>query len=198
MNINLYINYYKDPSKQRKEELDLCVHNNLNNNHLNVILFECQKRLKYIDFFNIINNYTSDDDINIISNLDIYFDDSVKLLKDMNKNEAFALGRWDVEKNNSIVFANRSDSQDAWVFKGKINPKLNGDFNLGFLGCDNRMVYEMQKAGYKTSNPSKTIKIIHVHSSGIRNYKSEGQARKKFEVRGPHRTLAPTEWSNRK
>jgi hypothetical protein len=35
-------------------------------------------------------------------------------------------------------------------------------------GCDNRLVAEVQAAGWTVSNPSRDIKTIHVHGSRIR------------------------------
>ena len=198
MNINLYLNYYKDPALRRRNELDLCVANNINNNLLNVVILESNKRPKYKEFFTLINSYSDNNDINIISNLDIYFDNSVEKLKEMTNQEAFVLGRWDVLKNGSLKFANRPDSQDAWVFKGKIKQNLFGDFCLGYPGCDNRIAYEMDRAGYRISNPSKTIKAIHMHVSMVRNYKAKGRGRKQFEVGGPYKTITPCEWEKRK
>jgi hypothetical protein len=194
MNINLYINYYQDKSIIRQNELDTCIHNNILNKHLNVIMC-VQDRMMYSDFFNIINKYTSDDDINIISNLDIFFDDSIVNLKEMHSDEAFVLGRWNYTKAGIILF-NRPDSQDTWIFKGKVR-KIFGDFYLGYLGCDNRIAHEIKSAGYKVSNPSKTIKATHLHISNIRNYSYTKKDRKKFEVSGPYYTINPCEWNGR-
>ena len=198
MNINLYLNYYFEKNIKRRVELDTCVAKNLKNPHLNVILFESNDRVKYSHFFKMINSYTAPDDINIISNLDIYFDNSVTKFKEMSAEQAFVLGRWDIQKDGKLKFANRPDSQDAWIFKGKVKSNLNGDFYLGWLGCDNRFCHEINKAGYKVSNPCKNIKAIHVHSSMIRNYKAKGRQRKSNEVPGPYMTLTPCDWEKRK
>jgi hypothetical protein len=45
-----------------------------------------------------------------------------------------------------------------------------GNFTLGMRGCDNRIAAEFEIAGYRVSNPSKSIRSYHVHNSGIRNY----------------------------
>lgn len=197
MNINVFSNYYNDPSQKRREELNKCIRHNQNNIYLNVVLIESDNRMKYDEFFKIVNEYTLVDDINIISNLDIYFDQSVELLKNMSDDEAFALGRWELTKDGNIKFANRHDSQDAWVFKGHIRNVL-GDFYLGHPGCDNRVAHEIGCAGYRLSNPAKTIRAIHVHTSNIRNYATRGKKRKAVSVKGPYKTISPTEWTKRK
>jgi len=194
MGINLFTNYYVDKSLPRQKEIDLCVRNNLNNPLINFILIESQDRLKYDDYFRVVNNYTGSDDINIIANLDIYFDSTVQLVQQLPSKHAYALGRWDLKADGTIKHSNRCDSQDAWVFKGTIN-KVMGDFNLGLCGCDNRLAYELHAAGYTVINPSLSIKAIHAHASDIRNYKVKGRQRKQFQVPPPYATVHPTELS---
>jgi hypothetical protein len=194
--INLFVNYYEEQKAERRKEFDLCMRRNSSNPIINFIPLESPNRIKYSEFFKTINSYTTDVDINIISNLDIYLDETISLVQNMNHNEAFALGRWDINKQGTVQFHERVDSQDTWVFKGTIR-NINGDFCLGYVGCDNRIAHEMCVAGYKVSNPSRTIKAFHVHGSGIRNYKLTKNNRKQIEVPPPYRTIPPTEWSNR-
>lgn len=194
--INLYVNYYKDTSFDRQKELDICLQKNICNPLINVLVLESQSKMKYSDFFNIINTYTGPDDINAICNSDIYLDDTISVVNGMDSKEAFALCRWDLAQNGTIKFNSRPDSQDTWIFKGKI---LNvfGDFCLGFPGCDNRIAYEMQKAGYRVSNPAKTIRTIHVHLSNVRNYSVKGKQRAEATIPGPYKTMGPTTWEQR-
>jgi hypothetical protein len=194
--INLFVNYYEEQNPKRRSEIETCLRNNTENPYINYMMIESLQRMTYSNFFKIINEYTSVDDINIIANLDIYFDDTVKILEGMGVNEAFTLGRWDLKKDGNICLADRPDSQDAWVIKGKVK-NVNGAFNLGYCGCDNRIAHELHKSGYVVSNPCRTIKAIHVHTSNIRNYKSRGKDRKKFVVSGPYRTVSPTEWKSK-
>jgi hypothetical protein len=194
--INLFVNYYEEEKVERRQEFDLCMRRNLENPFINFIPIESSIRLKYSDFFKIINKYTAVGDINIIANLDIYFDESIALVNDMNSREAFALCRWSTSKQGTIQFENRIESQDAWIFKGTIR-NIHGDFCLGHIGCDNRIAHEIFAAGYKASNPSMSVKIVHVHSSNIRNYKLTRTNRKSIEVPPPYRTIEPSNWSNR-
>jgi len=189
--INLFQNYYEENNVARRNEIDFCISKNMENQDVNLILIESNTRMTYSDFFRIINNYTGSDDINIIANLDIYLNETIKLLTTMSHDQAFAICRWELEKNGGLRFADRPDSQDTWIFKGKIK-NVFGDFNLGYCGCDNRIAYEIQKAGYLLKNPGKTIQTIHAHSSGIRNYKYKGKERKDFEVGPPYLTITPT------
>ena len=47
---------------------------------------------------------------------------------------------------------------------------VDGSYCLGRPGCDNRIAFEFNKAGYRLSNPSKTIQAIHLHTVNIRSY----------------------------
>lgn len=182
--INLFFNYYKDANSNRQAELDKCVSKNFDNKLINCVMFESQNRLKYSDYFKFINSYTSGDDVNIVSNLDIYFDETVSLCNKIRPTEFYIMGRWDVDRLGNARHANRPDSQDAWIFRGKIN--IEADFYLGLPGCDNRLAYEAKKAGYKVTNPSVSIKIYHLHISGVRNHS------RKDNVPGPYYTLMPS------
>ena len=75
--INLFYNYYKDKSEERQKEIDLCFSNNIKNSNLNVITFNSQNRLTFSFFFKKINLLSSTEDINIICNSDIFFDESI-------------------------------------------------------------------------------------------------------------------------
>lgn len=71
---------------------------------------------------------------------------------------------------------NRPDSQDVWIVHGRPWNNLTAELNnndhlaLGKPGIDNRLAYELLKAGYQVSNPSKSILSWHVHSTNIRQY----------------------------
>jgi hypothetical protein len=188
MNFNLYVNYFSHSNPARKKELDHCLKANITNPLLNVIVLEGEKRLKYSEYFNIIRRYTSFDDINIIANLDIYFDqDSLLLCSNMSQNDFYTLCRWDVKSDGTIIFWDRPDSQDVWIMKGA--PRgIYGEFELGKLGCDNRLVHEAKQVGYNVKNPSLSIRTFHLHNSNIRNY-TVGDT--KDIVPGPHEKINP-------
>jgi hypothetical protein len=134
--------------------------------HDKLITIKQHIRPTYSDIFSIINNISNEDDINVLSNSDIYFDDTVKLLNCIRLNECYALSRYE----NNTILINGYGSQDTWVFKGKIK-NINANFFLGVPGCDNRIAYEIQQVGYNVMNPSLSIKTHHVHKS-CRNWSS--------------------------
>ena len=107
-----------------------------------------KKRLGFDYSINFINNNLINERC-ILCNSDIYFDSSLGYLKYLKDSECFALSRWNDTLQGSSLY-NRKDSQDAWIFKGKIPlPEcvINGDFELGRLGCDNRILEELHKSG---------------------------------------------------
>jgi len=167
--IRLMYNYYKDKVPARKQEIDFCLNKNLANNHMNMVILESSAKPTYDYFFEKINSLTGPDDINIICNSDIFFDNTIALVNKIKHGEMWALTRWEWQSPNKIKFINRADSQDVWITRGKIN-NVYGDFTLGIRGCDNRIAHEFQKANYKVSNPSHSVKTYHVHNCGIRNY----------------------------
>lgn len=194
--INLFQNFYTEKNIFRKKEIDTCMANNSTNIYLNFIPIESEKRLTFSDMFSFIDKVSSDDDINIISNLDIYFDASILKTLEMNSEEAFALSRWEVGYDGNVWFSNREDSQDTWIFKGKVK-NIFGDFNLGFCGCDNRLAHEINVGGYRLSNPSKTIRTLHMHATNIRSYVTYGPAYEKHLVPGPYKTVPPVDFDKR-
>ena len=120
-------------------------------------IVEIDNRSTYQDIFGVMNKYAgkykSKNNIFIFANLDIYFDHSISLLDYIDlKNKCLALTRWDVGVDGKAVHHNRVDSQDVWIFSGAIK-KGNYDYYFGKPGCDNRLDYELNKAGYELENP---------------------------------------------
>jgi hypothetical protein len=199
MNINLIINYYTDSRPERQAEIEYCLIKNIQNPLINSIILLINEddlrqykhthpavspKLRYVirDFRPTYNYYFGvthlyDRDINIISNADIYFNDSLQLVKDyysnpLYKNHCMALSRWDEDYNGQIKHFDRPDSQDSWIFMGKAPLIPDANFTTGQAGCDNKIAYLIEAYGHKIINPSKSIKSIHVHNSGIRNYRA--------------------------
>jgi hypothetical protein len=175
MRVYLYTNWYKAKAVERNTENETCLRINLENPIIDKIYLLCDddkdfpvhkkiigirgSRATYNSFFKVMNE--SKPDISIMANSDIYFDKTLDYLKFLKEADCYALTRWDVVDGNSIFF-NRQDSQDVWIFKGVV--KVNAPFESGRLGCDNRIAYELKQTGYMVTNPSKTIKVYHLHS----------------------------------
>lgn len=186
----LYTSYYKDKSEVRQKELDLCLEMNIKNpliDHIFLIVegdiegFPILKNNKITPvqkqrptfqmFFDMANSFSKENDISIIANSDIFYDETLSLLDNFNfNNSCIALSRYHYQKDGTIKLHNEKWSQDTWIFKGKIKPLKFANFFMGVRGCDNRISYELKMAGYKVVNPAFSLKSIHYHPSDLHNY----------------------------
>lgn len=186
INIHLIVQYYKCARQDRQNEIDICLRNNLQNQYIHKIHVLTEE---YFDFSGFPNeekinqtvigerltfekafqhaNQHQNDDVWLLSNADIYFDDSLKRLYDVSmNNKLFALTRHDVLRDGSIRLVEAAFAhgcQDAWVFNTPILlEKMETKFYLGIPGCDQKIAYEFIAAGYIVSNPSRIIIISHL------------------------------------
>lgn len=205
---HLVTSYYYTPKIKRQQELNLSLKKNVENKYIEKIyllndkiydlpfLTENEKqniiqikvddknalRLGYDYAISFINNNLSGKKC-ILSNSDIYFDDTLQHLIEYNLENVFCgLSRYD----NDILF-DRKDSQDSWIFISPLRVDLvRCRFKFGHPGCDNKLAYIAKKANYTLINPSKTIKIHHLHNSKVRNYTKE------HHVHGPYEYILPS------
>jgi hypothetical protein len=172
--IRLFINWY---DSQRNDEIKACLDKNLSNplidhvhlmcdgtettvpNHSKIVVHHINHRPTYNDYFREMDSYP--DDIRIIANADIYFDQTLSLALSMPDNDCYALTRYDVTPEGPVLVKN-PESQDVWIFKGHLKP-INGDFFPGTWACDGRIAWEIRHAGYHITNPCKSIIIYHLH-----------------------------------
>jgi hypothetical protein len=181
---NLITNYYTSELPERQDELETCLFKNIQNSQIDtIILFtnEVPKqksekivvicgndRPTYNQLFKYINdNYPND--YNIIANSDIYFED-LSYIKNLAEDSVFALTRYNVDINGVATFWNTPDSQDVWIFNGKIKEVIDCDFSLGIGGCDNAIAERMQRSGIDVKNPSLKLKTFHLHNTNFRTY----------------------------
>jgi hypothetical protein len=130
-----------------------------------VTIRQSSSRPTYDDFFDWINELAGDDDLSIIANADIWFDDPIGTAgKSLKPDQCIALARWDGDK-----LFDRNDSQDCWMWRGKIK-NVRGDFPLGVPRCDNRLMHELRAAGYDVRNPAFSVKAHHVHAGARGEY----------------------------
>ena len=161
--------------KDRQKELDFCLNLNRESGYFNeVINFE--GRVTYNDFFKECANYP--EDVNILANTDIYFNETILKVREIQNNECYCITRWEGDGDNIVRFkdkhgynneAKEKYSQDVWVIKGKAR-QVHGAFHLGVPGCDNRICHELIMAKYSVSNPCEKIQCIHKHSDKERSY----------------------------
>jgi hypothetical protein len=180
--IRLFTSFYEETRKQRRDEFLYCLRRNLDCERIEEIcvisqgvvdlpesdrLFvrEVATRPDYDDFFAWVNEVAAPDDVSIIANADIWFDGSIAVSnRSLGKSECYALARWE----DDGLF-NRNDSQDSWIFRGSIIG-VTGNFPPGVPRCDNRLLYELQSAGYRVTNPAFGIVTHHEHSGRRAEY----------------------------
>jgi hypothetical protein len=197
----LITTYYKSKNENRQKEIDTCLRKNneniyiekiylLNNeiydlsyfgNKIVQIIISKDKDyiLKFNDAINFINNNLKNK-ICILSNSDIYFNESLSKInnKNLGCRDFFALLRYDEDINGNIkIFTRhdfpRDDSQDSWIFKSPLNVDLDElGFSFRTLGCDSIFSSIVHESNFKVTNPSLDIITIHLHLSNYRTYTS--------------------------
>lgn len=181
--INLFVQVYESGNLERQNELDICLKKNKESKYFSNII-EINERLTFKQMFELCKSYP--DDINVISNSDIYFNETILWSRFMDERTVYALSRWDYRGDGMAVLFNRKDSQDAWIFNGTPKEKLIANYNLGVAGCDNRLAWELKQVGYNVLNPSKTIHAIHLHKSDYRTYHAKDRLLEPYHFIHPH------------
>lgn len=181
--IRLYASVYPERNPLRMQEILKCLERNLATPEIDAVCIllegtespfpdhpklktrQIEHRPQYRDFFDWANELVqSDKDTSIVTNSDIHFDSCISTLaQSLKPNQCAALARWDLQSDGSSRLFERNDSQDVWVFRGRIR-LLTADFCVGIPRCDNRILHELRIAGYDVINPAFSIRAYHLHS----------------------------------
>ena len=215
--MNLLIEYFTSPNINRDSEYKTCTNENIKNLLIERIyifisddskldiqsdkieIVKIDKRPTFKFLFEFCNTNLSNQ-ICIIANTDIFFDETLSKLKESNLEMTFlALTRWDLVFNENkwfVQFYNHPFrggpattgmlSQDSWIFKSPITVDGRSDFMMGKPGCDNRIVQVLHELGYNVKNPSMQIITKHLHVSNHRTYNHTDM------VLGPYLLVQPT------
>lgn len=195
---------YAERNEYRKKELEqsmlrnmlvfdkivLVCESELNIKHPKIEIYNLVNRPYWSDMIRFANSKSNDNDLVIIANSDIYFDNLSQFDNIDFKDSCLALSRWDTKESDykrdvkEPTLHNTPDSQDSWIFEGKIKPVF-GEFVFGALGSDNRIMYELERSGYSVYNPSKEIKSFHLHTIKSNKYGNP--------VPKPYKTIHPTD-----
>jgi hypothetical protein len=177
-------------SKERHDEYITCLRKNDKNKYIDRILLLCNdlhsdldglsdkvERIlvgyvpTYMQFFQLANALCKDDII-VLSNLDMYFNDTLRFVhKYIGDNKILALSRWDVQSDGTLnLWECARGSQDTWIFKSPINTSdMLADFTLGIGACDNRIAYELS-LHHRVINPCMKIITEHLHLINYRKW----------------------------
>lgn len=181
----LFTSYFYTGNGQRQSELHLCLGHNLKNPEIDHVYLWCEdeyleqhpklttqsgSRPTYQTLIDWANSVSEADDIVVIANSDIHFDDTLRWPHLTNMaSTMIALSRWDVPVQGKERLFAYEHSQDTWIFRGNIT--LTGlDYFMGLPGCDNRIAFDAHKAGYRVVNTAKDIITYHHHLSNHRSY----------------------------
>ena len=133
-------------------------------------------RMTFKAYFEWANELFAHGSLICLANSDIYFDETIALVKPAHLDNVFmCLSRW---RENSPDEAAR-DGHDAWIFKTPVKIPPGSDFVLGSiaqdrvlgLACNDVCIAGlMEEVGYKIVNPGLDVKAYHVHESNFRNY----------------------------
>lgn len=206
----LITQYYIPKWKERELEINECLVNNLQNplldeihlfvekeydyswiqdnpNYHKIKLISTKERLSYKQAFDYSNDLSSNDII-ILANSDIYFDDTLSHINSVDLDNTFlGLSRHEIKEGELEINKNPSVTQDVWIWKPPLQIKdipENKDYfedgiQLGIWGCDNRILKIVSDSGYKIRNIGRDIRCIHNHKDDLRTWSTDPQEVKK-------------------
>jgi len=195
--INIITSFYLTSSKDRQEELDKTLLNNINSNliksvhlfidnnecldylnnifskninFLKILIILCEKQPFYNDFVSYAN--TLNNEICMISNSDIWLKniEDIKIIDRLDNKMIYALTRYEYDMSSPLIDKYQG-SHDAFIFRSPLENNIIKylNFEQNVWGSENVVLYELEKLNYKIYNPCKQIIIIHEHKSNIRN-----------------------------
>lgn len=139
--------------------------------HEKLEIITTDRRPFFSDLFKIANQF-GDNQVAIICNGDIYFDEDSNLERayEIDSRQFWTISRYNEHQGGKWALHHRAveGSCDCWIFRTPIR-QFPGDYHLGILGCDAIIAQRAVEAGLLVANPCLTITIRHLHRSNIRN-----------------------------
>ncbi|MBN1983059.1 MAG: hypothetical protein JW795_16115 [Chitinivibrionales bacterium] len=196
--VTLFYNYYEPQDPVRRRQLQRCFERNYVNRKLDRIIVFSEKKPDqwdqrcvfvplsgqplFADFIATVAALSAENDISIILNSDCFLNDAtVVRCRTIAERTVYCITRVELFCIKPLVvnwFATRklwrkhaADSQDCWILRGRPKiEKLSLSFPMGKPGCDNRLAWEFQNAGYSIVNPFRLFHIYHYHPGKKRHY----------------------------
>lgn len=209
--IILFVQWYKPNDPETLLNITRCLENNVNNKFLHKICLLLDKhttqkdvpahlrsndkieihymnlRLSYKHWILLANEKYSEY-IKILSNTDIYFDNTIQILfsQYFNENTMYSITRKDLDLDNNIVQSydtygdkktptNPLYSQDCWIYRNILNNSLdlnNINYQLGVGNCDRIFKKKLAEAKINLINLYPEVNAIHIDRRTSRNRKS--------------------------
>lgn len=204
---NLLTTFTSETNKLKIEEYLICINKNIGNKWLKNIcilyegrdtglrkklskmskikLVDIKKRPTFRDLF-IYSNQKFPNQKVIISNADIYFDDTLSLISNYDfENKLFSITRWNISDDNKIYLQCRRNpfypwkkvdisehiinpdlgnikSIDSWIFQSPLEIDFSCDIELGTYKCDSLLVRNLLlESKLKIYNPCYSIRTLH-------------------------------------
>ena len=139
-------------------------------------------------------------DIAILTNADIFFDGTLRFIIEdprlsmqQPKPVLYALSRLEAFRYNrqfDMCVKHYAGSHDSFVFlpgtvDALVRPRVH--FPIGYLGYENRLLFELAKQGFILENPCQSVRSFHIHKSNVRH--REGMAR--INTHGQSKVVKP-------
>jgi hypothetical protein len=129
-------------------------------NNKKIEIFSISSRPSYKEFIDFSNSNYKDNVICIL-NADVYFDETILKLKNIDLKNCF----YCITRIHCILKTHQNPgSHDAWIFKTPLK-NFDNDIKMDILGCDSYLAQKAIDAGLIVKNPCLSINLIHVHAS---------------------------------
>lgn len=122
----------------------------------------------YYDFFNYAINMLKDK-ICMVTNSDIYIHEcDMRLLDILKENSVYALTRHEYDMSCPLI-NDYHGSHDSFIFRSPLNISIEEfRFPQNVWGSEAKLLALLYNQGISIKNPCRQIKIVHLHSSNIR------------------------------
>ena len=169
----LITQFWNFENPKRKEEIYECLLKNARNRYISkiyvfsennsyikfphnkIVPLKADHRLTYFEFFKTVNQ-SFRNQICIVANADVYFDESIVKLNQFDfKNRIIALSSYDSETKHLEEYA-----IDSWILKSTNIPY--SEYEIGKSHDDLRLIRNLRDNGIEILNPSKEVMSYHV------------------------------------
>jgi hypothetical protein len=220
MGVNVFLHYYVPSDRLRSDENNAVCRQWAANRHVDKLIvirkpgvivparphaeIELPEQPTLSDYRDAIERHCGNDDIAVVPNADCFIpEEDTARLGSLEPGEAYCLSRIEIKsirplrryfwRNYALRRRHSCDSQDCWIFRGKLASGMWLSFPLGKPGSDNRFAYELQKAGLRIVDPWPSIRLYHYHRSKKRNYTESDRVPRPyaFPERKGHSAVCP-------
>jgi len=171
--LRLCVNPYFQNDMRRQEELDDCFLSNVEDGYFDeIVQITCRDIPPFDAYVHALETSTTiDNAISVFCNSDVYFDESIVDLCQLGENDFACLTRHEKDGDSWRLWEECGHrSQDAWAYRGKCKIPLDklARIKPGMPGVDNHIAWLAREAGYRVVNPSRDVRVYHLHADQSR------------------------------